>query len=103
MKLTDFYLAQLEAEVARTRPALERVPEGRADWKPHDKSMPLGRLAVLIARMPSWIKIIVKQDDLDLGGSNMDQRPLRAGAELVKALDEGAAEARETLMSTTDD
>ena len=90
MKMTDLFLAQLEQEAARTRRTLERVPEGRDDWKPHDKSMPLGRLAMLIARMPSWITLIVKRDELDLnppGGSNIDQRPLRTAREFVEALD----------------
>ena len=58
MKLTDLFLVQLEQEAGRTRRALERVPEGRDDWKPHDKSMPLGRLAMLVARMPPWVSMI---------------------------------------------
>jgi uncharacterized damage-inducible protein DinB len=106
MKLTDLFLAQLDAEAARTRRTLERTPEGRDDWKPHEKSMPLGRLAMLVARMPSWISLIVKQDELDLnpsGGSNIDQRPLRTSAELVQALDEGIADARKVLEDTNDD
>ena len=106
MKLTDWFAAQLDAEAARTRRALERVPEGRDDWKPHDKSMPLGRLAMLVARMPSWISLIVNRDDLDLnpaGGSNIDQRPLRTSRELVNAHDEGVAGARQALTATTDD
>jgi hypothetical protein len=81
MKLTDLFVAQLDKEAVRTRHALERTPEGRDDWKPHEKSMPLGRLAMLVARMPTWISMIVKQDALDLnppGGSNIDQRPLHA-------------------------
>jgi uncharacterized damage-inducible protein DinB len=106
MKLTDLFLAQLDAEAARTRRTLERTPEGRDDWKPHEKSMPLGRLAMLVARMPSWISLIVKQDELDLNppaGSNIDQRPLRTSAELVQALDEGIADARKVLEDTNDD
>ena len=106
MKMTDLFLTQLDSEAARTRRALERVPEGRDDWKPHDKSMPLGRLAMLVARMPSWITLIIKQDELDLnppGGSNIDQKPLRTSAELVKALDEGVAQARQALQGVTDD
>lgn len=106
MKLTDLFLAQLDAEAARTRRTLERMPEGRDDWKPHEKSMPLGRLAMLVARMPSWISLIVKQDALDLnppGGSNIDPRPLRTSAELVQALDEGIADARKVLEDTNDD
>ncbi len=106
MKMTDVFLAQLDSEAARTRRALERVPEGRDDWKPHDKSMPLGRLAMLVARMPSWISMIINQDELDLnppGGSNIDQKPLRTSAELVKALDEGVAQARTALQGVTED
>jgi uncharacterized damage-inducible protein DinB len=56
--------------------------------------------------MPTWISLIVKQDALDLnppGGSNIDQRPLRTSAELVQALDDGVAEARQALEGTTDD
>jgi uncharacterized damage-inducible protein DinB len=106
MKLTDVFLAQLTEEADRTRRALERVPEGRDDWKPHEKSMPLGYLAMLVARMPSWIAMIVKRDDLDLkpaGGSNIDQRPLRTPAELVQAMDEGVAQAREALTGVDDE
>jgi uncharacterized damage-inducible protein DinB len=106
MKLTAQFLAQLDQEAGRTRRALERVPEGRDDWKPHDKSMPFGRLAMLVARMPTWFSLIVKQDALDLnppGGSNVDQRPLRTALELVQAFDEGVVGARQTLSGTNDD
>src|SRR4051812_16619409 len=103
MKMIDSFLSQLEAEAIRTRSALERVPEGRDDWKPHEKSMPLGRLAMLVATMPSWTALIVKQDELDLnppGGSNFSQAPLRTSQELVQAHDKGVAEAHDVLSST---
>ena len=95
MTVIEMFQAQLEAEAKRTRGALERVPEGKDDWTPHPKSMPLGRLAMLVARMPTWFGLIVNQDDLELnppaGSSNVDQRPLKTAAELVKAHDESAA------------
>src|SRR5262245_22863945 len=78
-KVADSILEQLEREAPRTRRVLEKVPEGRADWKPHDKSMPFGRLAMLVATMPSWVGLIVNMDELDVmpkEGSNVDQRPL---------------------------
>src|SRR5262245_33620598 len=106
MNLTEYFIAQLATESGRTRRALERVPEGRDDWKPHAKSMPLGRLAMLVAQMPSWITLIVNRDDLDLnpsGGSNVDQRPLRTAAELVQAMDKNVADAKAALEATTDD
>jgi uncharacterized damage-inducible protein DinB len=104
--MTDLFRTQLDAEAGRTRRALERMPEGRDDWKPHEKSMPLGRLAMLVARMPSWLAMIVNRDNLDLnpaGGSNISQKPLRTGAELCEALDQGVAEARKALAGTTDE
>ncbi len=107
MKMNDLFVSQLDAEAKRTRRALERVPEGRDDWKPHEKSMPLGRLAMLVARMPSWVSMIVRQDSLDLnppgGGSNVDQRVLRTPAELVKALDDGVADARAALTAASEE
>ena len=97
MTWNEFFVSQLDAEAPRTRRVLERVPQGRDDWKPHDKSMPLGRLSMLVARMPSWFNLIVDRDDLDLGAGNVDQRPLRTAAELVQAHDESVAAARKSL------
>ena len=106
MQMTDLFLAQLEAETKRTRRALERVPEGREDWKPHEKSMTLGRLAMLVAQMPSWLAMIIHREDLDLNpasGSSEAPRPLRTAAELVQALEQGAVDARQALTSTSDE
>ena len=104
--MTEWFQGQLEAEAGRTRRALERTPEGREEWKPHEKSMPLGRLAMLVARMASWVPMIINRDDLDLSpvsGANYNQPPLRTRSELLKAVDEGVAEARTALANTNDD
>ena len=65
MKMTELFFAELERETPLTRRVLERVPEGRNDWKPHPKSMPLGYLATLVATIPSWIAMMVTQNELD--------------------------------------
>src|SRR5579863_148646 len=106
MKLTDLLLAELEREAAGTRSALERLPEGRNDWKPHPRSMPLGYLASLVATMPAWVVMMVKQDELDLRSPAAAKfKPLEWAkrSELVGALDAGLLEAREALLNTTDD
>lgn len=101
MKMTDLFLAELEREAAATRRTLERVPEGRYDWKPHEKSMKLGYLAELVARMPGWPVFMINQDELEL--TTYKQEPLHTNAELVQALDQGVAAAREALTNTNDD
>jgi uncharacterized damage-inducible protein DinB len=106
MTMKEWFTKQLEAEAPRTRHALERVPEGRDDMKPHEKSMPFGRLAMLCAQMPSWVSLVIDKDELDLnppgGGSNVDTRPLRTAAELTRAHDENVAKARLSLAGTND-
>ena len=52
MKTNEMLLAQLEREVGGTRKAIENVPAGKNDWKPHPKSFSMGSLAALVASMP---------------------------------------------------
>ena len=56
MNVKDFLLAELNREVDRSRRALEQVPEGKSDWKPHEKSMAFGYLANMVATIPMWIR-----------------------------------------------
>jgi uncharacterized damage-inducible protein DinB len=104
MTLTQLFLAELEREAPRTRRALEQVPLDRDEWKPHPKSMPLGRLAGLVASMPSWIELIVDQDELNLTpppGQGTYQQP--ATSELIAILDANVQKGREALSRTTDE
>lgn len=106
MKLTEFFLAELDREVERSRRALEQVPEGKYDWKPHDKSMIFGDLANMVATIPSWLAMQVTQGELDVApaeGSNMEQKKLETSAALIEALDKSAAQARSALEKTTDE
>jgi uncharacterized damage-inducible protein DinB len=104
MTLTQLFIAELDREAIRTRRTLENVPRGRDDWTPHPKSMPLGRLAGLVASMPSWISLIIDQDELDLNppaGRGQYQQP--ATDQLAEALDKNVAKARESLSKTNDE
>lgn len=104
MKLTQLFLDELDREAARTRRVLENVPVGHDDWKPHDKSMPFGRLAGLVASMPSWVNLIIEQDELDLTpppGAGQYQPP--STSQLVATLDAHLVKARDALSKTTDD
>jgi uncharacterized damage-inducible protein DinB len=106
MKLTEVLLAELERETPRSRRALAEVPPAKYDWKPHDKSMAFGYLALLVATMPSWMAMGITRSELDVApasGSAMPQEKLDTRDALVNALDKSAAEARAALQGTTDE
>ena len=102
--ITELLLAELEREAAGTRHALERVPEGREDWKPHEKSMPLGYLAALIATMPGWIAAMIEQDELDVTAPGEHKAPTKpTNRELLEIFDKALARGKAALAGTTDE
>ena len=106
MKLTEFFRDELDREVERSRKALEQVPDGKFDWKPHEKSMIFGYLANMVATIPMWIAMEINRDELDVApaeGQGMNPERKETSAELVKALDDAAKDARSALENTTDE
>jgi uncharacterized damage-inducible protein DinB len=106
MTIAEFLLADMNREIERSRWALEQVPEGKYDWKPHDKSMIFGYLTDMVANIPSWITAIVTQDSLDIApvdGPKMKPERKETSKALLEALDTAAAKAREALGNTTDE
>jgi uncharacterized damage-inducible protein DinB len=105
MKIADLFSAQIEREDPISRRVLERVPEGRPDWKPHEKSMALGYLSYLVATMPSWVHMAITQDELDLappGGSGWKTPSALTTRELLKTHEESVAKALAALRGTND-
>jgi uncharacterized damage-inducible protein DinB len=106
MKLNEFLLAEFDREVDRSRKALQQVPEGKYDWKPHDRSMIFGYLADMVATIPTWIAMELTKNELDIApadGSTMKQEPKKTSAALVAALDKSAAEARAAFAKATEE
>ena len=90
MNLTEFLRAEMDREVERSRRALEQVPEGKYDWKPHDKSMIFGYLTNMVATIPTWIAMQINQDELDVApadGGKWEQKKMDSSAEFMEALD----------------
>ena len=104
MTLVEMLLSELDREAPRTRRALAAVPPDRDGWAPHEKSMPLGRLAGLVATMPSWVSLILGQEELDLtppSGQGQYQQP--PTDKLAETHDGHVVKAREALSRTNDE
>ena len=101
MKLNEFFLGQLERETRSTRRAIENSPEGRDDWKPHEKSMELGYLTNLVASMFSWIAMMIESDYLDLAqGSRPEASSTK---ERLALFDQSVEKARAALANVSEE
>ena len=105
MKLTELFIADLERDAEATRDVLERVPEGRNNWKPHEKSMELGYLTVLVATMAGWVEFMVNTDEFDIApvdGPAYKQPTFESRAQLLQLHEESLQKAIAALKNTTD-
>ena len=105
MKLNELFLGQLDNEAKSTRRVLERVLEGRNDWKPHEKSMAFGYLAALVAKMPSWIAMMVDSDAYEMASKDPRFQPVdvKSNRELLQVFDEAVAAGRRALENANDE
>ncbi len=103
MNLIDPVLSELSHEAATTRRLLDRVPQPHLAWKPHEKSMTLGRLATHIAEIPGWVSGIVDKDELDIGASGYTPSKIESVAEVLAMFDRNIAAATDTLKRQSND
>ena len=99
-------LNALDQIVSGCRATLEAVPDDHLDWRPHEKSWTLGALATHIAMLPNWTVATLTMSEFDIApeGGDPPQNPeLNSSAELVAALDQSAAAARETIEAASDE
>ncbi|HEX4627949.1 MAG TPA: DinB family protein [Gemmatimonadales bacterium] len=105
MPLAELLLPEFDEEMTATRQVLARVPDGKTSWKPHPKSMTLGRLATLVAELPSWVVNVLALDELDImppGGPPPKFEALPSTARILELLDRNAAAARAALTKASD-
>ncbi len=103
MRISDLLLAEFDEEAKKTRAMLERVPADKAGFSPHQKSMPLGRLAPHIAQLTGFGLTVVTEPSFDFSQRSYTPLPLESAAQLVRVFDEGAAKLREGLKKTDDE
>lgn len=101
MSISALLLPEFEHEVKVTRTTLERVPI-KADFAPHPKSMPLGKLAPHVAELGGFGLTVLTTPELDFGKMSYTPLPFESADQLVKAFDEGAAKVKKALESLPD-
>ncbi len=102
MKQIDPYIAEFDREAKTTRKLLERLPEDRLDWKPHEKSSTLGKLAMHIAKMPGGLAQAAAKDDFVLGG-NPPLSPPASRQDVLDAFDESIVKLHDALGQIPDE
>ncbi|MDP9053962.1 MAG: DinB family protein [Acidobacteriota bacterium] len=102
MTISETLLPEFDREMANTLKILDCVPEEKFTWKPHEKSMTLGRLASHVAEMPQWAMVTVTQDTLEL---TPEFKPFNAAgkSELIATFNANVAGGREALAGAGDD
>jgi uncharacterized damage-inducible protein DinB len=104
MPIKDLLLPEFDQELRKTRIVLERLPYAldKHDFKPHEKSMPLAKLAAHTAQMPAFLSLILSTSELDLAKSGIKPLVMQSRAQLLAAFDNFSAEAHALLEATTD-
>lgn len=105
MPLSAALLPEFDQEMTSTRKTLERVPENKFGWKPHEKSGAMGWLAAHIANLPGWLVMTMKQDSLDLAPGGVQVQPPpppKSSQELLATFDKNVKEARAALAAASD-
>ena len=105
MAISDALVAEFDHEMQGTRKTLERVPDDKFDWKPHEKSYTMQALSSHLANIPTWMTMTLNQESLDVmpeGEPEFKSPQAKDTAELLRFFDENVAEARKVLAGTGD-
>jgi uncharacterized damage-inducible protein DinB len=102
MPIAQSLLPEFDHEMQSTRKLLECVPDGKFDYKPHEKSMKLGQLASHVAQIPEYITSTIQKERMDFTGQ---EKPFAAATrkELLDAFDAKSAAARQALAGVSDE
>ncbi len=101
MSISQSLLPEFDQEMASTRKTLERVPDGKFAWKPHEKSGTMGWLANHLADMPTWFALTIKRDSIDVA-TDAPPSPPKSTKELLEKFDKGVVDARAALVGVSD-
>jgi uncharacterized damage-inducible protein DinB len=100
MTLHEHFLKELETEAVASRKCLERVPDTLYAYKPHERSMAMGYLALLVAEIPKWIAHSIEKSVIDFG--TWERFQWKTSEELTNHFDKCLVDARTALRNVSD-
>ena len=103
MRIADPYVDELTSEASTTKRVLERVPEAHLNWRPHEKSMSLGQLALHVATLPRQLTEFVTGDALDFGAAAGAPPTVSSHQELLAAFASSIEQAQSYLATLSDE
>ena len=105
MGLGESMLPEFDYEMANTRKTLERIPEDKFDWKPHEKSTTMRGLATHLSNLVSWTVHTIDKDELDAapGGQPLRAKPVESVQEALETFDKNVADARAAISGASDE
>ena len=103
MKISDALLPEFDHEIATTRKTLERIPEDKLAWTPHEKSMNLGRLAGHVAELPNFAVMAIKTDSTDLASGGYQPLTATSRKQVLDKFDKAAADARAAIANSSNE
>jgi len=105
MGLSEAMLPEFDQEMASTRKTLERVPDNKLAWRPHEKSMTMGRLATHVAEIPNWAILTIEKDVLDIappGAPPYQPQQVKSQKEVLEMFEKNVLAARAAIAGATD-
>jgi uncharacterized damage-inducible protein DinB len=103
MSMIQMLLKEMDNEAQTTRKMLERIPDDKYDWKPHEKSMTIQRLATHIAELPTWVSMVLTTPELDFATSPYEPKNITKTKDLLKYFEESLADGRAHLFNATEE
>ena len=103
MTMSQMLLPEFDNEMKLTRKTLERVPDDKFDWKPHAKSMSMGRLAGHLAELPGFGTAVITTDGIDFDKGEYKPAVVNNRADVLELFDKNVAATREAIVGATDD
>ena len=100
--MIQMLLKEMDNEAKTTRKMLERVPDDKLNWKPHEKSMTIEHLTTHIAELPGWVSMVLTTSELDFAANPYERKNITKQKDLLQLFEESLADGKAHLSKATE-